>query len=96
MSSELKAIMENYKGDELVTNDLQGDIEKYLELDRTWNGKFELLHCEYCEGPLLGRRQEKCRTRNEDPYQEKLINKRLENKLRNVDHSIRIKRSTWR
>jgi len=41
--------------------------------DRTWNRSVEFLHCEYCDGPLLGHRSEKCRTRNEEPYSPNII-----------------------
>ena len=59
-------------------------FEETLNSIWNWNGSFEFLHCEYCDGPLLVHGPESCRTRNEEPYEYELT-KRLENKVKNMD-----------
>ena len=37
-----------------MVNDLRGDFEHYLDLDRTWTGSFQFKHFEYYDESLLG------------------------------------------
>ena len=60
MSIDLKVIMENYKVDNEIVNELGLDAENVLEFDV--NGRYIFLHCGICGGPLLGHRAEKCKT----------------------------------
>ena len=43
-----------------------------VDFDRTWNGRYEFVRCEDCNGPMLGHRDEKCRHKEGD-YDEETV-----------------------
>ena len=57
----LEMMRKNYKDDADIINELTNAAEMVLDIDRTWNGKYEFLKCAECNGPILGHRAEKCR-----------------------------------
>ena len=76
----LEMIRKNYKNDADIINELSNRAETVLDFDRTWNGKYEFIRCEECNGPILGHRAEKCRNEG-DGYDEALV-KKFENSFR--------------
>merc|ERR1711989_103278 len=57
----LETMRKNYKDDADIMNELTKGMEMVLDFDRTWNGKYEFIRSEECNGPILGHRAEKCR-----------------------------------
>ena len=63
----------DYKDDADIINELTNAPEAVVDFDRTWNGKYEFVRCEDCNGHVLGHRAEKCRKNR--GYEEALVNK---------------------
>ena len=64
----------DYKDDADIINELTNAPEMVVDFDRTWNGRYEFVRCEECNGPVLGYRAEKCRKAN-GGYEEAFVNK---------------------
>ena len=60
MAVELKTIMENYKTDEDIGQESETNLENTLDFDRY--GQYEFVHCGECGEPIIGHKQEKCRS----------------------------------
>ena len=61
MTEDLETIRKAYKTDEDLLHKLINSPEAGIDFDRTWNGVYTLIRCGGCNGPMLGRRAEKCR-----------------------------------
>ena len=59
------------------------DVDNILDIDRRWYGRFEFLHFELCNVPILVHRAEKCRHLNGKTYDDALV-KRFKNKVNNI------------
>ena len=80
MTVALGNMRKDYKPDAHIVNDLIKTPEDVVDFDITWNGRFEFVRCEECNGPVLGHRAEKCRKAN-GGYEEALV-KKFETSLR--------------
>ena len=74
MMTTLEKIRKNYKADEDIMHELTKTPEYVVDFDRTWNGTYSFVRCREFNGPMLGRRAEKCR-KNGDCYDETLVKK---------------------
>ena len=70
----LEMMRKDYKDDADIINELTNAPETVVDFDRTWNGRYEFVRCEECNGPILGHRAEKCRKSN-GGYEEALVKK---------------------
>ena len=70
----LEMMRKDYKDDADIINELTNAPETVVDFDRTWNGRYEFVRCEECNGPVLGHRAEKCRKSN-GGYEEALVKK---------------------
>ena len=61
MMMTLEMMRKDYKDDADIINELTNAPETVVDFDRTWNGRYEFVRCEECNGPVLGHRAEKCR-----------------------------------
>ena len=76
----LEMMRKDYKDDADIINELTNAPEIVVDFHRTWNGRYEFVRCEECNGPVLGHRAEKCRKAN-GGYEEALV-KKYETSLR--------------
>ena len=76
----LEMMRKDYKDDADIINELTNNLETVVDFDRTWNGRYEFVRCEECNGPVLGHRAEKCRKAS-GRYEEAL-EKKFETSLR--------------
>ena len=60
MNTELQVMRKAFRLDDDILHALTTAPEEGIRYDRTWNKNYELLHCGYYNGPLLGHREEKC------------------------------------
>ena len=51
-----------------------------MDVDRTWNGKYEFARCGECNGPMLGHSAEKCRKNN--GYDDTVVRKYIQTCMR--------------
>ena len=79
MTMELDTIICNYKTDDGIVYDLEKCLEQCLDFDRY--GRYNFIHCEFCGGPELGHRYDKCR--NTERYNPILV-KMFEDKIRSM------------
>ena len=70
----MEAMRKDYKSDEDVFDELIKNIENVIDFDRRWNGRYEYVRYGYCNGPMLGHREEKCRHKVE-VYEEDIVNR---------------------
>ena len=88
MSVTLETMKKDYKSDEDIINELIKTLEVFVNFDRTWNGKYDFVRCEDCNGPTLGHRAEQCR-KNGERYEEEIVGRyetsmRRSVKIRNI------------
>ena len=77
MTDNLENMKKNFnKADEIARELKAVDIENFLDFDN--NRRYELAHCETCDGPLLGHIETKCASLNGVKYDGVLI-KSIEN-----------------
>ena len=83
MPITMETLRKDYKSDKDIINEFMKTPEAVVNLDRTWNGKYDFVRCGECNGPMVGHRAEKCR--KTDGYEEALVRK-FETQMRSAVH----------
>ena len=49
----LEMMRKDYKDDADIIKELTNAADTVVDFDRTWNGKYELVRCAECNGPIF-------------------------------------------